>query len=91
LGLTSFCAVHHSKAWILNRDCANLSQSTSRCHNLSFGLATKAKEWKGEGWECNLGVTFTLLKVRENVKDWAHTLPNGQSPRFLNNYFKGQN
>jgi len=26
---------------------------------------SKVREWKGAGWECNLKVTFTLLKVQE--------------------------
>jgi hypothetical protein len=33
------------------------------CHDLSFGLTTKAKTCKGAGQECHLGITFTLLGV----------------------------
>jgi hypothetical protein len=47
------------------------------CHDLNFGLVTKAKAWKGVGRQCNLGVTFTLLEVQKNVKEWAHTFPSG--------------
>jgi hypothetical protein len=38
---------------------------------------TKARAWKGVGQECNSGVTFTFLGVRESVREWAQTLPNG--------------
>jgi hypothetical protein len=47
-------------------------------------LATKIKVWKGEGRECNLGITFTLPKsVREcegmnpHTRKWAPTLGIG--------------
>jgi hypothetical protein len=39
------------------------------CHDLSLGLMTKAKAWKGAGQECNLGVTFTLSGVRKSVRE----------------------
>ncbi len=52
----------------------------------------------GQKW--NLGVTFTLLGVGENVKEWAHALPSGLpfweleflwSPESLESNLKGQN
>jgi hypothetical protein len=36
--------------------CANLL-----CHDPNFGLATKARAWKGASRECNPGITFILL------------------------------
>jgi hypothetical protein len=39
------------------------------CHNPNFGLATKARTWKGASRECNLGVTFMLLRVQESVRE----------------------
>jgi hypothetical protein len=39
------------------------------CHDRSFRLATKTRAWKSAGQECNLGVTFTPPKVRENVRE----------------------
>jgi hypothetical protein len=39
------------------------------CHDLNFGFVTKAKAWKGAGRECNLGVTFTFLGVRESERE----------------------
>jgi hypothetical protein len=41
----------------------------SLCHDLSLGLVTKARAWKGAGQKCNPGITFTLLGVRENVRE----------------------
>jgi hypothetical protein len=32
-------------------------------HDPNLGLTTKARAWKGAGWECNSGVTFTLMGV----------------------------
>ncbi len=51
-------------------------------------------------WECNSVVTFTLLGVQENVKEWAHTFPSGfpfwklkslWNPKFSKSNLKGQN
>ncbi len=47
------------------------------CHDLSLGLTTKVRAWKGADRECNVGITFTFLRVRENVKQWAHTPLSG--------------
>jgi hypothetical protein len=44
------------------------------CHDLNLGFVTKARARKGTNWEWNLGVTYTLLGLWENVKEWAHTL-----------------
>jgi hypothetical protein len=33
------------------------------CHDLSFGLMTKARARKSAGQKCNLGVTFTLPRM----------------------------
>lgn len=33
------------------------------CHDPNLGLTTKGRAWKGVGWECNLGVTFTLPRM----------------------------
>jgi hypothetical protein len=52
----------------------NLDLFYFQCHNPSLGLVTKARAWKGVGQKCNLRITFTFLKVWENVRDWAHTL-----------------
>jgi hypothetical protein len=40
-----------------------------KCHYPNLGFATKARAWKGVGWKCNLGVTFTISRVRESVKE----------------------
>jgi hypothetical protein len=73
---------------------------TKTCHNFSLGLTTKEKAWKGAGWKHNLGVTITLSKVWESVREWTHTLPSGlplwvlesiHSLECLKNNFKGQN
>jgi len=70
------------------------------CHNFNLGLATKTKAWKGVGRECNLGVTFTLLGMQVNVREWTHTLPSGLSlwalkslwnPEFSKSDLKAQN
>jgi hypothetical protein len=47
------------------------------CHDPSLGLVTKTRAWKGVGWNCNPRVTFTLMGMQKNVRDWAHTLPSG--------------
>jgi hypothetical protein len=39
------------------------------CHDLSLGLVTKARAWKGAGQKCNPRITFTLPGVRESVKE----------------------
>ncbi len=44
-----------------------------QCHDLSFGLVTKARAWKGAGRACNPGVTFTLLRVWESEGMSPHT------------------
>jgi len=46
-------------------------------HDLNIGLATKAKAWKSAGQKFNPKVTFIFLGVQGNVREWAHTLPNG--------------
>jgi hypothetical protein len=46
-------------------------------HDPNFRLMTKARAWKDMGWKCNPRVTFTLLAMRESVKEWTHTFPNG--------------
>ncbi len=46
------------------------------CHNLSLGFAIKGRAWKGVGQECNMGVTFTLSRVQESVREWVHRLPS---------------
>jgi hypothetical protein len=51
----------------------------SFCYDPSLGLVTKTRAWKNVGRECNLGVTFTLLRVQGSVREWPHTLPNGFS------------
>jgi hypothetical protein len=56
---------------------------TPKCYNSNFGLATKVRAWKSAGWKCNLGITFTLLGVLENVREWTHTLPIGLPLREL--------
>jgi hypothetical protein len=71
-----------------------------RCHNLSLGFVTKVRAWKGVGRECNPIVTFTLPRMPESVREWAHTLPSGLplweleslwSPKLLESNYKGQN
>jgi hypothetical protein len=58
------------------------------------------RAWKGEGWECNPRVTFTLLGMQESVRKWAHMLPSGlplweleswRTPKFLDSNLRGQN
>jgi hypothetical protein len=48
------------------------------CHDPSLGFVTKARAWKDARWECSLGVTFTLSRVWEGVKEcWSlDGLPN---------------
>jgi hypothetical protein len=48
--------------------------------------------------QCNLKVTFTFLGVRENVREWTHTLPNELpfwklkwTPKFSKNLLGNQN
>jgi hypothetical protein len=43
--------------------CANLLR-----HDLNFGFTTKVKAWRGASQKCNLGITFTLLRVQESVR-----------------------
>jgi len=40
-------------------------------HDLSLGLATNARAWKGVGWEGNpiVTFTFTFLRVKESVRE----------------------
>jgi hypothetical protein len=40
-------------------------------------FVTKARAWKGEGQKCNLGISSTLWRVRENVREWTHTFLSG--------------
>jgi hypothetical protein len=67
---------------------------------LTLGSRPKQGAWKSEDQECNMGVTFTLPIVHENVKERAHTLPSGLplwelesqgSSKFLDSDLKGQN
>jgi hypothetical protein len=67
------------------------------CHNLNFGLTTKAKAWKGACQECNPWVTFALLKVGGSV--WRNEPTHSQmdsyfgswNPKFSESDCKGQN
>jgi hypothetical protein len=47
-----------------------------KCRNLSLGLATKARTWKGAGQELAWESHFMLLGVQESVRDWIPTLPS---------------
>jgi hypothetical protein len=47
------------------------------CNDFSLWLAIKARAWKGVDQKCSLGVTFTLPRMWENVREWAHTFPSG--------------
>jgi len=49
----------------------------SICHDPNLRLVTKIRAWKSAGQECNPGVTLILSEVQGNVREWAHTLPNG--------------
>jgi hypothetical protein len=44
-------------------------KSEVACHDPSFGFTTKRKAWKGAGRECNPRVTFTFLKMQNNVRE----------------------
>ncbi len=56
-----------------------VSKGLHVCHNLSLGLATKAKVCKGAGQEGSPGVTSRVLEsVKECEKMVAHT-PKGTS------------
>jgi len=46
---------------------------------LTLGSWLRQGAWKGEGQECNLGITFTLSGMRKNVREWTHTFPSGLS------------
>jgi hypothetical protein len=55
---------------------------------------------QGVGWECDSGITFTLLGVWESVREWAHTLSSGFSlwelefqwiSKYLKSNLRGQN
>jgi len=54
-----------------------LTTKEQNCHDPNLGLMTKARAWKGAGQKCTQEVTFTLLRMQESVKEWAHTLPSG--------------
>jgi hypothetical protein len=41
------------------------------CHDPNLKLMTKAKAWKGAGRECNLRVTFALLRVWRNEPTYS--------------------
>ncbi len=65
-----------------------------------LGFMTKVRAWKGAGQKCNPKITFTLLGMQENVREWAHTLPNELplweleswwAPEFLESSLRGQN
>jgi len=43
--------------------------TNGECHNLNLVLMTKARAWKGVGQKCNLGVTFTLSRMQESVRN----------------------
>jgi len=86
--------------WCLKVDHKRVARSTSWNRmdviTLTLGSWLKQGVWKGEGWECNLGITFTLPRVRKNVKKWTHTFPNGLLEsrgisEFSKNNLKGQN
>jgi hypothetical protein len=62
-------------------------------HHFNIWFTTMARVWKGAGRECNPG-------VRESVREWAHTLPNGFPlweleslwiPKFSKNNLRGKN
>jgi hypothetical protein len=53
------------------------SWTTKSVTTLVLGSQPMQGAWKGEGQECNLGVTFTLSKMRGSVKEWTHTFLNG--------------
>ncbi len=40
-----------------------------QCHDPNLGLVTKARAWKGAGWTCNLGITFTFPRIRKSVRE----------------------
>jgi hypothetical protein len=53
------------------------------CHDLSIGLVTKKKAWKGVGWNCNLGVTFILLGVWKSVRNEpTHSQVDSHTPQW---------
>ncbi len=39
------------------------------CHDPNLEFATNARAWKSASRKCNLGVTFKLLGVWENVRE----------------------
>jgi hypothetical protein len=45
--------------WFMKRNEA-IDWKEGFCHNFNFGLAIKARAWKGVGWECNLGMWENL-------------------------------
>ncbi len=49
----------------------------SNCHDFSLGLTTKTRAWKGASQKCNPWITFTLPRMWENVRKWAHTFQSG--------------
>jgi hypothetical protein len=52
----------------------------SSCHDLIFGLATKAKAWQGVGQECNLGSHLHYQKcerMNPHTPKWTPTLGVG--------------
>ncbi len=70
------------------------------CHNLSFGLATKARVYKGAGQEWAQESHFMLPGVQESVREWTPTLPSELSlwklesqwtPKSSEGNCKGQN
>jgi len=55
--------------WAISRHVYKIYLCKRYYHNPSLGFVTKARACKGAGQECNMGVTFTLLGVRESVRE----------------------
>jgi hypothetical protein len=76
-----------------------LKKYVQTCHNLSLGLATMARVYKGAGQEWSTEVTFHAperLRVWKNVIiELSHSQVNfhfgSWSPEFFKNDFRGQN
>ncbi len=72
--------------------------STSKCHNLSPRLVTKARACKGVGQEWSLGITFHAPGsvggregMNSHIPKWVPNLGIRVLMEFLENNFKGQN
>jgi hypothetical protein len=70
------------------------------CHNLSLGLATKARVCKSVGQDWAQESHFMLPWVQKSVREWTFTLPrefplweleSRWTLKFSENDFKGQN